>query len=262
MKDITDLPSYLITDPRNPMKSKKTVDYLARIGILPQIVKAVQVSNIPQDQVDVMTYPSVQYSMEHGAGNDNQFETITDISTYLSHIEIWKALADAPDNNQTILVLEEGAMPVDTVQTIDRFLTEIDFVDPDWEFLFLGFEKPYGNYQRDLHMGHMTYKVADMTFGTHAYIINKKGAMKLLSHVFPMVDKLDSYISLMIAQRGVVAYRPSRTFFEDMNNMNNSLDSFNTLKSKINRLSNRTLTMIIGLTLFVIVFLLVMACRK
>jgi GR25 family glycosyltransferase involved in LPS biosynthesis len=260
MKDITNLPSYLITDPRNPMKSKKTVDYLARVGILPQIIKAVPVSNIPQEQMDAMTYPSVQYSMEHGARNDNEFETTSEISTYLSHVEIWKALSEAPDNNQTILVLEEGATPVDTVNTINRFLTEIDFVDPDWDFLFLGFEKPYGNYQRDLHMGHMTYKVIDMTFGTHAYLINKKGAMKLLSHVFPMVDQLDSYISLMIAQRGVVAYRPSRTFFEDMNN--ESVNNLNSLKSKMNRLSNRTLTIIFGLILFVIVFLMVMAFRK
>jgi GR25 family glycosyltransferase involved in LPS biosynthesis len=48
-------------------------------------------------------------------------------------------------------------------------------------------------------------------YGTHAYIINKKGAEKLLERVFPIVDQVDSYMSQMML-KGLNVYRPTRSY--------------------------------------------------
>jgi GR25 family glycosyltransferase involved in LPS biosynthesis len=262
MKEITSIPAYVITVSQHPMKYQKCVDSLARIGILPKKYQSIDINSISQGQINDMTYPSVQYSIENGQSNDSEFDTSRQIGSYLSHAEIWKSLLDSQD--ESIIVMEDGIMPVDTSQNINRFLAEVEFIDPDWEFVFLGFSKPYGNYRRDTRVGHMTQKVTDMTYGTYAYLINKKGAKKLLDKAFPIVDKLDGYISLMTSQRGLASYRPSRTFFsEDNEEEDEAKDIYGKMgiKSKLNRLSNRTITIIIVLTVILIIFLMMMIFR-
>ena len=81
----------------------------------------------------------------------------------------------------------------------------------DWDFIFLGYAKPSNNI--DIMITENLYKINSITFCTHSYIINKKGARKLLQSAIPIVDQIDSYISYMATTRDVNAYRPNTKYF-------------------------------------------------
>ena len=113
-----------------------------------------------------------------------------EIGVALSHYYIWKKLSQDPNLN-TILILEDDAINIHS-QFTNIVNEKMKLLPDDWDIFLLGFwlhrgdinQKPYNN---------EIYKVKEFVL-LHSYIINKKGANKLLKYL-PIDMPVDSWIS-------------------------------------------------------------------
>jgi hypothetical protein len=76
-----------------------------------------------------------------------------------------------------------------------------------WDVAYLGYIKPKF-LSSDVPVRSNLLRIADMTLTTHAYLIHRRGAEKLLRYAVPIVDQIDSYMSYM-TEKGVRTYRPA-----------------------------------------------------
>lgn len=118
---------------------------------------------------------------------------ITDgeLGVSISHYRLWKSISEQ-NNFNTALILEDDAIQIST--DIENRMDDIfKEVPNNWDIILLGFW---------LHKGDTGYKVTDNIYRVkdfvlmHSYIINKKGATKLLQNL-PIDAPLDTWISLI-----------------------------------------------------------------
>ena len=134
---------------------------------------------------------------------------------------------------------------ISNLNEVNLFLQNVTITQPDWDFIFLGYTKPFPVFSNDLCNKNIC-QIKEITFCTHAYIINKKGAKKLLDKAFPIIDQIDCYISFMSARGDIKSFRPIKPFFtqkDEIKNIlfNNSLiqeGPLKSLKTVITRFSN------------------------
>lgn len=240
---MSDLKSFVISLKQYPQKYQRTVKNLAPLSLSIQREDAVYGKDLDTKYVKDITYPSVQYMMKHGRRTDSNICTIGAIGCYLSHINLWKRLVDEKDENQTYLIFEDDIGPLGketTISSINELISELDRNTPNWDMMILGWMKPLpGVKDADQDISKNIVKVNDITFGTHAYLVRKKGARKLLERAFPIVDQIDSYLSYMGARGDVEIYRTRKPFFDQVNVEGSSIqdDSYN-IKPVLNRFSN------------------------
>lgn len=111
-----------------------------------------------------------------------------EIGVSISHYNIWKYIVE--NNMGKVFILEDDA--IDISYQFNRYLEIIFNEVPDnWDIILLGFW---------LHKGDTGYKVSKNIYRVkdfvlmHGYIINTKGASKLLQHL-PIDAPLDTWIS-------------------------------------------------------------------
>ena len=111
-----------------------------------------------------------------------------EIGVSISHYNIWKYIVE--NNMGKVFILEDDA--IDISPQFNQYLDIIFKEVPDnWDIILLGFW---------LHRGDTGYKVSNNIYRVkdfvlmHGYIINQKGASKLLQHL-PINAPLDTWIS-------------------------------------------------------------------
>ena len=253
--DITEVKSHVINLKSNTEKLKRVQKSLNAISIFPERFDAVYGKDLDPLYIDKITYPSVQYTIKNGRYIDSNIETLGAIGCYLSHVKLWEALANS--NDEMLLILEDDAITNNfSAFQINQFLNEIIENDPDWDVIFLGYTKPSPSPNADIPITESVYKINEITFQTHAYLLSKKGALKLLSKAFPIVDQVDSYMSYMAITRGLKSYRGNTSYLKQFNEEGSSIQAGVSLKIFLNRCSPRSLWLCI---IFIIVFLILLA---
>jgi GR25 family glycosyltransferase involved in LPS biosynthesis len=106
-----------------------------------------------------------------------------------------------------------------------------------WDVAYLGYIKPKF-LSSDVPVRSNLLRIADMTLTTHAYLIHRRGAEKLLRYAVPIVDQIDSYMSYM-TEKGVRMYRPARSLVKQYLGKFSDLQTV-TPRVLLSRLSNRT----------------------
>ena len=116
--------------------------------------------------------------------------TDSEIGVSLSHYRLWKKLLETSDIN-SMMILEDDATK--TAKNFDLILNNIMLNVPnDWDIILLGFWLHRG-IKNDKKINNLIYKVSDFVL-LHCYIINKKGAKKLID-LLPINMPIDSFIS-------------------------------------------------------------------
>lgn len=264
--DIRKIKSYVISLDKYRDKYAKLKKDIAHYDIHTNHFNAIWGKKLKQEYINTITDPSVQYSICEGRSLDNQIGTIGAVGCSLSHIELWNQLVDSDEDMW--FILEDDCYPkykMYSVHDLNTYINTVHALDPNWDMIYMGWVKPtFGDgYNKDILMDKPTdttnsigsiYKVNSFTHRTHAYIINRKGAIKLLKNAFPIIHQIDSYISFMCMHRDFNAYRNSIKYMEQRNLSGTGIQTDWPVKIYINRLSNKTV--FICLCVFIIVFLL------
>lgn len=255
--DITRVKSYVINLKKNMEKYTRLQTTFAGINIKPERVEAIYGKDLSDSYIDSVTYPSVQFTINNGRSTDNNIGTLGGIGCYLSHVLLWKMLVDSKED--VFLILEDDATPsVYSVVEINRFLNSINKAEPDWDAIYLGWAKPFYSGNKDIKISNDIYKINEITFQTHAYLINKKGAKKLLEKAFPIVDQVDSYMSFMAMYRNFKSYRGVNYIIQ--NNIDGSdIQTDLSIKIYINQFDNYSLK-IYAILIMIMIILLISLC--
>jgi len=110
-----------------------------------------------------------------------------EIGCALSHSKVWQKIVD--DNLQNCLVLEDDALKI--LPGFEYIVSDLMKKLPDdWDIFLLGFKTLKDTCQQ---INDDIYKVKDFVL-FHSYIINKKGAKKLLDNL-PVNAPVDTFVS-------------------------------------------------------------------
>jgi glycosyl transferase family 25 len=256
--DITQIKSYVINLKSNTKNLERVQKSLNAISIFPERFDAVYGKDLDPLYIDKITYPSVQYTMKNGRYIDSNIETLGAIGCYLSHVKLWEILANSDDD--MLLILEDDAITNNfSVFQINQFLNEIIENDPNWDIIFLGYSKPFPSPNVDTAISNSVYKINEITFQTHAYMLSKKGALKLLVNAFPIVDQVDSYMSYMAMTRGLNSYRGIVKYIKQFNEEGSIIQSGVSLKVFLSRCSPQLLWLCV---IFVIILIAISLIKK
>ena len=259
--DITHIKSHVINLKSNTKKLERVQKSLNAISIFPERFDAVYGKDLDPLYIDKITYPSVQHTIKNGRYIDSNIETLGAIGCYLSHVKLWEALANS--NDEMLLILEDDAITNNfSAFQINQFLNEIRENDPDWDVIFLGYTKPSPSPNADIPITESVYKINEITFQTHAYLLSKKGALKLLSKAFPIVDQVDSYMSYMAITRGLNSYRGNVKYLIQYNEEGSSIQAGVSIKVFLNRCSTSSLWLCITFVSILLILLVIIMINK
>jgi glycosyl transferase family 25 len=249
--DIRTIKSYIINLEKYKKKYERTKKNLSRFNITPERFDAIYIDDVNSQDIKNITYPSVQYTIERGRNVDNNIGSKGAIGCYLSHTKLWKMLLES--NEDMFLIFEDDVNINNyTIEQLNQTLQEVG--NYDWDFIFLGYSKPY--LMNDIKIDNV-YKINSITYGMHAYLINKKGALKLLKHSFPIVDQIDSYLSYMASRGDINAYRLKENYFIQDNIEGTSIQTDFSIKPLLTRLSNKQLIFLCILFIFLAVIIFI-----
>jgi len=116
------------------------------------------------------------------------------IGCSLSHFKVWEDLLSS-NVNATLVFEDDSSVPVGLKEKLVKILND---VPPDWDVLQL---------QRTKFGGGVTgckplkdnnpWQLCTSLMGTHAYIVSKQGAKKLLDKAYPIELHVDAYMAYM-----------------------------------------------------------------
>jgi GR25 family glycosyltransferase involved in LPS biosynthesis len=250
--------SYTINLDKYKYKYNKCLKRLSPLNIKPDRFDAIYINNENDQIIKNITYPSVQYIIKNGRYSHNNIGTKGAIGCYLSHVTLWKMLIDS---NEDMFLIFEDDVDINSITNykleLNKFLNSVS--KEDWDFIFLGYFtiKDSDNNEKENKLNYK--KIDNITLGLHAYIINRKGAEKLLNNAFPIVDQLDSYISFMAINRNVNCYKPKNiSFFYQNNDQNTTIQTDFALKPYITQYDDSVILSIIMFILLLIILLIIL----
>jgi GR25 family glycosyltransferase involved in LPS biosynthesis len=119
------------------------------------------------------------------------------VGCYMSHVGIWKKIAE--EDELTAIILEDDAI---INPELKRTVTEFTQVVPkDWDILLIG------HMLRKYYKGKTYHKVVQF-YGLHCYVISAKGARNILKYdkLMPLEKQVDSMLSDMCEQNKLKVY--------------------------------------------------------
>ena len=113
------------------------------------------------------------------------------IGCFLSHRSVWEKIAEGDD--EYALVLEDDANfgPMN-VEHVHKLVQDVQAFDPGWGIVIIGQQTKQGLRDRKAPKG---MYVPAQTFGLHAYVLSKRGAVALLASALPISDSVDIYVT-------------------------------------------------------------------
>jgi len=269
MFDLSRVKSYVINLKKNIEKYSRALTNLSKIGVRPERFDAIYTKDVPKTEIDRLTYPSVQYTIDNGRYSDNNIGSLGGIGCFLSHAKLWEMLLNSEE--EMFFILEDDAVPnFEVSDKIGVFLNKVMEYDREWDVIYLGWSKPSPTHLTDVLAGDINtdkiYKINSITFQTHAYLISRKGAMKLLERAFPIVDQVDSYMSFMAMYRGLNSYRGDNYYIVQNNPEGTDIQTEWSVKVTFNRYTEtylKSALSIISISLFLLLLLSIyFYCRR
>lgn len=263
--NIFNIPSFVINLDTCPEKWQTSSSLLKSIGLSPQRFPAVYGKSIDPSYLQSITHPSVDYSIKRGRSTDEQIQGLGAIGCYLSHLKLWEMLVES--KNEMFFIFEDDLNPKKKIDLyeLESYVAEIDRKYPDWDIIYLGFYKPLPYGSEDVKRSKNVFQVNEITFTTHAYLIHRRGAQKLLKYAFPIVHQVDSYMSFMASRGDLKSFRSSKPFFYQNTIFSPSSvqeGSLKSIKTILTRFRNETILYFITILFLMIVILLILVFRK
>ena len=152
--------------------------------------------NISKEELIKIVEPSAIKSILNNYRTDHHELSYGAVGCYLSHVNIWKKFEF--DNLDYAIIFEDDALPNFSFFELKDIIT--NYVPDDWDIILFG-----GLYNNSTKINDYVIKIFTF-YQTHAYIINKKGALKLLSKAFPIKKQIDSWLSDLASSNEVNIY--------------------------------------------------------
>jgi GR25 family glycosyltransferase involved in LPS biosynthesis len=146
---------------------------------------AVNGKNISKEELLKIIEPSSMKSILDNYRKEHHELSYGAVGCYLSHVNLWKKLQF--DNLDYIIIFEDDAIPNFSFLDLQKIIK--NYVPDNWDIILFG-----GIYNKCKYINNYIRKIYSF-YETHAYIINKKGALKLLSKAFPIIKQIDSWLS-------------------------------------------------------------------
>jgi GR25 family glycosyltransferase involved in LPS biosynthesis len=146
---------------------------------------AINGKNISKDKLIEIIEPSAMKSILDNYRKEHYELSYGAVGCYLSHINIWKKLEI--DNLDYVIIFEDDALPNFSYTDLKEIIEK--YIPNDWDMILFG-----GIYNNCNVINDYVKKIQTF-YEMHAYIINKKGASKLLSKAFPIKKQIDSWLS-------------------------------------------------------------------
>lgn len=251
---LQNIKSYIINLEKYKNKYELCLKRLSKINIKPERFNAVYVEDINSEEIRDKIYPSVQYTIKNKRFSHNNIGTKGAIGCYLSHITLWEMLLKS--NEEYFLIFEDDADINNDIYNIENNINKILNLK-NWDFIFLGYHNNLLFYNSQENIS----KIKNIIYGTHAYLINRKGAEKLLKKALPMVDQIDSYISFMGLANYLNIYVTNEIFFVQNNNISTIQNDFS-IRPYITEYNDNTIKFMIILLILFNISLLYMFFKK
>jgi GR25 family glycosyltransferase involved in LPS biosynthesis len=152
--------------------------------------------NISNEELIKIVEPSAIKSILNNYRKDHHELSYGAVGCYLSHVNIWKKLEF--DNLDYAIIFEDDALPNFSFFELKDIIK--NYVPDDWDIILFG-----GIYNNNTKINDYILKIFTF-YEMHAYIINKKGALKLLPKVFPIKKQIDSLLSDLASNNEVNMY--------------------------------------------------------
>jgi len=154
---------------------------------------AIKGKDISIDELNKIVEPSAMKSILDNYRTEHHELSYGAVGCYLSHINIWKKLVD--HDLDYIIIFEDDALPAFNYNELQHIIN--NDVPNDWDIIFFGgiyndYNKIYNKINNKINNNIVKIK---KFYELHAYIINKKGALKLLTNAIPIKKQLDSWLS-------------------------------------------------------------------
>jgi len=146
---------------------------------------AINGKNLSKNELTKIIEPSALKSIFDNYRKEHYELSYGAVGCSLSHFNLWKKLEI--DNLDSIIIFEDDTFPSFNFIELQQIIE--NYAPNDWDIiLFGGIYNKYKNINNYIHKIYSFYQ-------THAYIINKKGALKLLDKAFPIKKQIDSWLS-------------------------------------------------------------------
>lgn len=172
---------------------------ITQAGFLnPVIFPAINGYKLTDEVKQLVVSPWGYYCLENGLPRryHAQLSSWGAVGCSMSHISLWQKLVNS--SSDYMIIFE------DDVEFNNMHWSDVSKIIPEnFDIFFMGvsWEKQKGervtqNYRR----------LRSMFFGTHAYIISKSCAKRMLKYTFPIEIQIDSFIHIMISLFNLNAY--------------------------------------------------------
>ena len=173
---------------------------------------AVNGKNISKNELIQIIEPSAMKSILDNYRKKHYDLSYGAVGCYLSHINIWKKFET--NNLDYIIIFEDDANPVFNFTELQKIIK--NNTPNDWDIILFG-----GIYNKYKNVNNYIDKIYSF-YETHAYIINKKGALKLLLKAFPIKKQLDSWLCDLASNNYVNIYGITQNKWSQNPQINNT----------------------------------------
>ena len=178
---------------------KKRPDRWARLS------KEAEVAGLPVTRVDAVDastfvahqHPDITLATAHNIyfktrRSNYEIDAAGAVGCSLSHFAAWKALI-ASDKAATLVFEDDATIPVTLVPRLEKVLAD---APPDWDIIQLQKTRTATNDACKPIKG-SSWELCTSLMGTHAYIVSRRGAKRLLEKAYPIELHVDAYMAYM-----------------------------------------------------------------
>lgn len=190
---------YIINLDRNTSRLVGSMNYYNQsdLNFVPlQRFSAIDGNNLDLNKIKNIVTPAVYNGLVHidetnTRTHDAQL-TRGMIGCYLSHLELFNKIIKSKYNNGIIFeddIIINSNIYKNVIKRIDEIFP------PDWDIILLGYITIF-EYE-DMKDYYKAYKF----WGTQGYIINKRGAKKMLKHAIPIDEQIDHFMGTLARKK-------------------------------------------------------------
>jgi GR25 family glycosyltransferase involved in LPS biosynthesis len=180
--------AYVINLRRRVDRWAVTQGHLRSIGFRPTRYEAVDGGTIPDTFVGLFTTPKARESISRGYRHEHHEISRGSVGCSLSHFALWRILLDSDKDHMTIF--EDDAQCVRPAA-----LKKLPFGHASFDVLLLGglYDSKENSALEEAKAG-ISIQPVQRFLCTHAYVIWKEAAWKLLQYAFPIQKQVDFYM--------------------------------------------------------------------
>jgi glycosyl transferase, family 25 len=209
MIDLRTTKTYMINLDKDQHEFPKMEKEFAKLGIQVDRLSGVYGKGLSKEYIDSIVHPYALHTINTEVFTPWDVVSLGAVGCSLSHVKAWQTLVDSDE--KLIHVLEDDALPTSDVEKMNQFINDVEKIDPEWDVIYLGYFG-FKMFNPDRKLPYGVLRIKSAMPGAQSYLISKAGARKLLQHAFPLVNAIDTYMSLSFMYRDVRAYRYKSSF--------------------------------------------------